>query len=145
MTSTHLLRCQHADAMAMIDRLLMLLEHGGGTEHANLIMQQLAKLTQLMRVHFLQEDHCLYPVLIASTDPEVAEAAKSFQREMGELWEQYEAFARGWSTLTAIVLGFDRFKTECIAIFAAIEDRCTRENELLFPLAEGGGKTSLAA
>ena len=86
MTSTHLLRCQHSDAITMIDRLLRLLDHCGGADHANLIMQQLAKLTQLMRVHFAQEDHCLYPALIASSDPVVAEAAKAFQREMGELW-----------------------------------------------------------
>ncbi len=145
MTSTHLLRCQHDEAVAMIDRLLVLLGHCGGADHANLIMRQLAKLTQLMRVHFAQEDHCLYPALIASSDPEVAEAAKSFQREMGELWEQYEAFARSWSTSTAIILLFEEFRAECITIFGAIEDRCSRENELLFPLADAAGRGSLAA
>src|SRR5688572_8793682 len=130
MTSTHLLRCQHSDAMAMIDRLLRLLDRCNGADDAALIMMQLAKLTQLMRVHFAQEDHCLYPALIASPDPEVAEAASAFHREMGELWEQYEAFARSWSTSTAIVLMFEEFKGECITIFGAIEDRCSRENEL---------------
>lgn len=129
----------------MIDRLLVLLGQCGGADHANLIMRQLAKLTQLMRVHFAQEDYCLYPALTASPDPEVAEAARSFKREMGELWEQYEAFARSWSNLTAIITEFDAFKAECIAIFGAIEDRCTRENELLFPLADAVGRGSLAA
>ena len=145
MTSTHLLRSQHSDAIAMMGRLLGLLDHCGGADHANLIMTQLAKLTQLMRVHFAQEDHCLYPALIASTNPEVAEAAKAFQREMGELWEQYEAFARSWSTSTVIILLFEEFKAECITIFGAIEDRCSRENELLFPLADAASQANLAA
>ena len=145
MTSTHLLRCQHSDAITMIDRLLRLLDHCGGADHANLIMQQLAKLTQLMRVHFAQEDHCLYPALIASSDPVVAEAAKAFQREMGELWQQYESFARSWSTPSAIIMLFDEFKGECITIFGAIEESCTRENELLFPLADAVSHGNLAA
>jgi hypothetical protein len=98
-----------------------------------------------MRVHFAQEDHCLYPVLIASSEPAVAEAAKAFQREMGELWEQYESFARSWSTPTAIIMLFDEFKGECVTIFGAIEDRCTRENELLFPLVNAASRGSLAA
>jgi hypothetical protein len=129
----------------MIDRLLRLLDHCGGADHANLIMQQLAKLTQLMRVHFAQEGHCLYPALVASSDPVVAEAAKAFQREMGELWQQYESFARSWSTPSAIIMLFDEFKGECITIFGAIEDRCTRENELLFPLADAVSHGNLAA
>jgi len=145
MTSTHLLRSQHIDAIAMMERLLGLLDHCNGADDASLIMFQLAKLTQLMRVHFAQEDYCLYPALIASSDPEVAEAANAFQREMGELWEQYEAFARSWSTSVAIITNFGEFKAECVAIFGAIEDRCTRENELLFPLADAVSPGSLAA
>jgi len=145
MISTHLLRCQHSDAHMMIDRLLMLLDGCERTDNAAQISKQLAKLTQLMRVHFAQEDHWLYPSLMASADPEVVEAASSFHREMGELWEQYEAFVRGWSTLSAIVLRFDRFKVDCVAVFAAIEDRCARENELLFPLADAAGQARFAA
>ena len=145
MTSTYLLRRQHGDAMAMIDRLLGLLDRCDGTEDAGQMLLLLAKLTQLMRVHFAHEDYCLYPALIASAEPDVAEAAKAFQREMGELWGQYEGFARTWSTATAIIMFFEEFKCECITSFAAIEDRCTREDELLFPLADAVGQTSLAA
>ncbi|HMI41852.1 MAG TPA: hemerythrin domain-containing protein [Sphingomicrobium sp.] len=145
MTSTYSLRCQHGDAMAMIDRMHGLLGRFDGADDAAQIMLLLAKLTQLMRVHFAQEDYCLYPALIASQDPEVAEAAAAFQREMGELWEQFEGFVRRWSTLTAIILHFDEFKGECITIFAAIDDRCTRENDLLFPLVDAASQTSLAA
>jgi hypothetical protein len=145
MTSTYLLRRQHGDAIAMIDRLLGLLDRCNGTDDANQIMLLQAKLTQLMRVHFAHEDYCLYPALIASAEPDVAEAAKAFQREMGELWSQYEGFARTWSTATAIIMFFEEFKAECTTIFAAIEDRCTRENELLFPLADAASQASLAA
>ena len=136
MTSTHLLRCQHADAIAMIGRLLDQLNSYGGPLDAYAITLQLAKLTQLMRVHFAQEDDCLYPALIGSSDPEVADAAKAFQCEIGELWEHYERFIRRWSTSETIAAGFEEFRTEGIVIFDAIEERCTRENELLFPLAD---------
>ena len=145
MTSTFLFRRQHGDAMAMIDRVRRLLDRCHGADRAAEIMLMLTKLTQLMRVHFAQEDYCLYPSLIASADPEVAEAAKAFQREMGELWEQYEGFARTWSTATVIIMFFEEFKAECATIFAAIDDRCSRENELLFPLADAAYRRGLAA
>ena len=136
MTSTHLLRCQHKDAVAMIDRLICQISHYTPRDDAFPIALQLAKLTQLMRVHFAQEDYTLYPALVASSDPEVAEAASAFHRESGELWSQFEAFVRHWSTSSAISIDFDQFRIDGLAIFGAIEDRCKRENELLFPLAD---------
>ena len=145
MTSTHLLRAQHNDAIAMIDRLFGQLASYSGASDAFSIALQLAKLTQLMRVHFAQEDYTLYPALLASADPEVAEAARAFQRESGELWSQFEAFVRHWSTSTAIALNFGQFQADGSAIFHAIEDRCRRENDLLFPLAEARRRPPLAA
>ena len=145
MTSTHLLRSQHRDAVAMIDRLLSQLTNYSGPGDAYGIALQLARLTQLMRVHFAQEDYTLYPALIVSPDTDVAEAARAFQRESGELWSQFEAFIRHWSTSTAIAANFDQFRAEGIAICHAIEDRCRRENDLLFPLAEAGRRPPLAA
>ena len=149
MTSTHWLRSQHEAAIAMIDRLLSQLNQYKPRDDAFPIALQLAKLTQLMRVHFAQEDYTLYPLLIASSDPDVADAARAFQRESGELWAQFEAFVRHWSTSSAMTLNFDQFKVEGAAICGAIEDRCKRENELLFPLADALSArrdgTSLAA
>jgi hypothetical protein len=149
MTSTQLLRGQHDDAIAMIDRLFGMLNHYKPRDDAFPIALQLARLTQLMRLHFVQEDYGLYPGLVRSSDPEVAEAASAFQRESGELWAQLEAFIRRWSSSTVIADGFDLFKAEGTAIFGAIEDRCKRENDLLFPLAEAlaarGDGASLAA
>jgi hypothetical protein len=140
-----LLRSQHEDAIAMIDRLFSQLNHYKPRDDAFPIALQLAKLTQLMRVHFVQEDFGLYPALVASPDPEVAEAARAFQRESGELWIQLEAFIRRWSSSTVIADGFDVFKVEGTAIFGAIEDRCKRENALLFPLADANKRPPLAA
>ena len=145
MTSTHLLRRQHDEAIAMIDRLLSRLTNYRGPSEAYGLALQLAKLTQLMRVHFAQEDYSLYPKLLASPDPAVAEAASAFQRESGELWGQFEAFVRHWSTSAAIAANFNQFRAEGFAIFPAIEDRCRRENDLLFPLAEGSRRPPLAA
>lgn len=145
MTSNHLLRSQHKDAIAMIDRLLSQVATFAGPGDAYGIALQLARLTQLMRVHFAHEDYTLYPALIASPDLEVAEAAMAFQRESGELWSQFEAFVRHWSTSTAIAANFDQFRAEAIAICHAIEDRCRRENDLLFPLAEAAIRPPLAA
>lgn len=145
MTSMHLLRSQHRDAVAMIDRLFSQLANYTGPGDAYGIALQLAKLTQLMRVHFAQEDYTLYPKLIASTDANVAETARAFQSESGELWSQFEAFVRHWSTSTAIAGNFGQFRTEGGTIFHAIEDRCRRENDLLFPLAEANRRPPLAA
>lgn len=145
MTNTHLLRSQHRDAVVMIDRLFSQLTNYSGPTDAYGIALQLARLTQLMRVHFAQEDYTLYPALIASADLEIAEAAKAFQRESGELWGQFEAFVRHWSTSTSIAANFDQFRSEGIAICHAIEDRCRRENDLLFPLAEANKRPPLAA
>ena len=93
---------------------------------------------------FAQEDHCLYPPPDRLDRSRVAETANAFRREMGELWDQYEAFARSWSTRPRS-FSCSRVQGRMHTIFGAIEDRCSRENELLFPLAESGSSRSMPA
>lgn len=135
MDQTTPLRHQHRVIVASIARLAGMIDDASAAD-ALAIGLGLERLTALLRVHLRQEDECLYPQLLGSGDPQVVEAARAFQSEVGELWQQYEGFVQRWPSHRVIAADFDQFKGECGMIFAAIDDRCRREDAQLFPVVE---------
>lgn len=132
MTATTLWSQQHRTITAAIAELAA--EMAMGAE-ADLVAVQLrlARLTALLRLHFRQENDFLYPDLLHSDDPTVAETGRAFHAEVGELWQQYEYFVRRWPSHLAIAADFEAFRAEARAMFEAIDDRCRREDVKLFP------------
>ena len=136
MSRTLNLRRQHEAAVAIVERILSRaegLERDGVPYEVSLL---LAKLTGTLRIHFAQEDKTLYPHMIASTHPDAAATASAFQREMGGLAGQFEAFAARWQTATALAADPNGFRSEAAAIFAALGNRIQREDNQLYPLAD---------
>lgn len=104
--------------------------------HAVIVTLQLAKLTGLLKIHFAQEDRSLYPSLMASSRSGVAEVARNFVEEMGQIGPLYEAFAAKWSNADRLVTEPGLFKSECASIFGALAGRIERETNELYPLAD---------
>lgn len=144
MGQTTPLRHQHRVIVSSIARLAGMIDEATAAD-ALAIGLGLERLTALLRVHLRQEDECLYPQLLASEDPLVAEAARAFQSEVGELLQQYELFAARWPSHHVIAADFEQFKGECAIIFAAIDDRCRREDSQLFPVVEASAPARLRA
>jgi len=96
----------------------------------------LAKLTGLLRIHFAQEDRSLYPTLMASSRGGVAEMARRFFEEMGQIGPAYAAFSAKWSSVDTLVAAPAAFEAECAAIFGALAARIERENNELYPAVD---------
>jgi hypothetical protein len=131
------LRLQHDAAEEMAAGIVSAVTCYRDEHDAIPIARMIGKLNALLRVHFAYEDSILYPRLIASGDREAAALACQFDAEMGTLARDFEDFARRWSGPTVIAGIFDLFREEATALFAALGARIERENDLLYPLAEG--------
>lgn len=107
-----------------------------GRDDADRLTLGVAQLLGLLRLHLMVEDTHLYPELIASGHRQTAAMAQRFADEMGDIAEQLEEFAMRWSSSAGIAAGFDEFREEALAIFAALETRIRRENQQLYPLAD---------
>ncbi|RVT92487.1 hemerythrin domain-containing protein [Sphingomonas crocodyli] len=139
MSRTANLRRQHDAAVIIVGEINNLLLARPGIEARDGAFQAsllLAKLTGLLRIHFAQEDRQLYPSLMASGRGGVAEIARRFFEEMGDLGQAYGAFAQRWESATQILNDPRGFRRESKVIFTALADRITRENEQLYPHAD---------
>lgn len=139
MTKTSILRRQHdaaIDLMGQVQAIADRLNVRPSREDARLLNMSLTKLDELLRIHFAQEDWVLYPALMASGQSEVAEVAQRFFAEIGHIGLLFAEFADHWST-DAIMADMQCFQSDLSALFEALADRIARENEHLYPLADG--------
>ncbi|MDQ3143351.1 MAG: hemerythrin domain-containing protein [Pseudomonadota bacterium] len=139
MSTLQSLRWQHDQASSGKLRLVNLIEAHRPGDDAYPIALQLARWTGLLRAHLASEYEWFYPALIASPNSETAATARAFQTEMGHLAERLEAFDRRWSSSAVIGAGFSRFHREAFALFAAFDQRISREDRTLYPMAESQG------
>lgn len=139
MARTTGLRRQHDAAMLVVAEMAMRITLMGTvptrTEAYKLTML-LAKLGGVLRIHLAQEDKVLYPRLMRSVDPEVADTARRFVAEMGQIGPAFAAYADTWRFADAIIAEPDRFRAETDVLFAALGDRIERENDVLYPMAD---------
>ena len=91
--------------------------------------------TVLVR-HLAFEDARLYPVLEAA-DAAVAERARRYREEMGDLSGRLVAFMQRWSGERAIEAEPDVFAAAWNAVRTALERRMAAEDDDLYELAEG--------
>lgn len=143
MSRTTNLKKQHDVAIGIVGQIGQRIDAWSGPEDAYPIGLLLAKLTGLLRIHFVQEDVTLYPYMRDSSDQQAAATARAFQSEMGDLGGRYEEFAARWSASAAIAKDFDGFRRESQGLFAALGRRIARENEELYPLADAIGAAQI--
>ena len=136
MARTVALRAQHAAAERLFDEIFDLIRAYRGDGDAYAMALKLARLTAILRTHFVMEDELLYPRIIASDHREAAVMARVFQSELGHLSDQFERFVERWSSSMAIAASIEQFEYEAGMLFAALRDRIRRENDELYPLAD---------
>lgn len=139
MKRTASLRRQHDAALAIVQQIVTMTEAMDAAprrDQAYDITILLAKLTGLLRIHFTQEDHMLYPSLMASGAEHVANTAQQFFNEMGQIGPVFTAFSEKWCSTSAVLTDFEDFRAESTGLWAALADRIHRENEELYPLAD---------
>lgn len=133
---TTIMRAQADAANAMLDRILIAIDAYGGDASAYPLSLDLSRLAGVLRIHFSLGDRNLYPFMIASGQPQTAEIACGFQREISHLAPRFDRFIRRWTTSSAIAGDMPQFRCEAEAIIISIRERLQCETRDLFPLAD---------
>lgn len=136
MSRTSSLRLQHDAAVKIVGEIVEVSRRIDSQSDAYRVSMLLARLTGLLRIHFVQEDKTLYPYMIDSTNQAASQRAAAFSEEMGGLSAVYDAFSERWTSSDAIFSDAAAFRRESGDVFAALSNRIVRENEQLYPLAD---------
>lgn len=136
MARTTILRAQLDAAEAMLDRILIAIDGYRGDPSAFPLSLDLSRLAGVLRIHFSLGDRHLYPFMITSGQPQTAEIARGFQREICNLGRRFDRFMQRWSTSSAIASDMPQFRCDAEVMVTAIRDRLQRERRDLFPLAD---------
>lgn len=99
------------------------------------IRKALRELETVLLRHLAFEDARLYPVLEAAAPP-IAERARRYRAEMGDLSSSVVAFLQRWSTEGAIEADPNAFARAWAAVRAALEQRMAAEDDDLYDVAE---------
>lgn len=94
------------------------------------------RLARVLIAHLAIEDKWLYPALIRDGSPRASTMALNFQREMGGLAAAFNAYMLEWSE-DRITNEWEAFQTATWALIEALDLRIRRENDELYPLADG--------
>ena len=128
------LREEHAQLIAIVRRLGAMIAKDSPPPAAELTALRRELRSMLIR-HLKAEDWILYPRLLDSPDPVIAETALRFNTEMGGLAAAFLVYAEKWGSM-AIEKDWPGYCLETAAIAEALTRRITRENQELYPLIE---------
>jgi Hemerythrin HHE cation binding domain len=84
--------------------------------------------------HLGVEDVELYPLLMASDDPELETLARDYFADMGTILSAWNLYRDAW-TADRIVAEPHTFVTATHALMEALQFRIGRENDVLYPAA----------
>lgn len=93
------------------------------------------RLTHVLIGHLKAEDWVLYPRLLESDTPYVAETARNLIHEMGGLADAYTAYTRQW-TASAIAADWEGYRRDSAVVIRMLRKRVAREDRDLYPLAD---------
>ena len=93
------------------------------------------RLSHVLIAHLKAEDWVLYPDLLASDRPYVADAARHLAQEMGGLADAYNAYTRQW-TAQAIAADWKGYRRDSAVVIRMLRKRVAREDRELYPLAD---------
>lgn len=126
---------QHRDILAGINTLRTL-THAGVNENAEEIATGLVSLSRLVTLHLAIEDRILYPMLQNSQNGALAKMGKKYQGDMTHIANPFIAFARDWSTATALQKDPDGFRTQANTVLKRVYERMRKEGTEFYPAIE---------
>ncbi|MCK9396926.1 MAG: hemerythrin domain-containing protein [Methylobacter sp.] len=128
-------RQDHVAILTEVTELRKLIQTGI-SQNAGTIAKKIVAISSTIKLHLAAEDRTLYPRLLASDNPDVAQLGIIFQAEMGDIAAAYMEFARRWNLESKVSADPDGFKEDANNIFKSLHQRIQRENKKLYPLAE---------
>ncbi|MCA1660726.1 MAG: hemerythrin domain-containing protein [Novosphingobium sp.] len=129
------LRREHAQLVTIVQRLGEMIAADSPPAVWTELNALRRELASTLIGHLKAEDWMLYPRLLDSPDPEVAETARAFSDEMGGLAAAFMNYAEKWGPI-AIESDWPGYRRDTAAIAQPLMQRITRENQELYPLLE---------
>jgi len=140
MSSLAQLRNEHAELIKIVKALEDLI--APDTPPPSIALFEVRrKLSSVLIAHLKAEDWVLYPPLLSSADPKVAQVARHFVDEMGGLAQAFTVYVERWDALS-IESDWPRYQRESRGIIEALTTRIVRENRDLYPLLERLGRAA---
>jgi hemerythrin-like domain-containing protein len=136
MGQTDSFRRQHQEILGLVNELRPQLVAESLRREAAPVASGLQRLATMLKAHLALEDSSLYPKLIAHADPAVAETARRYQREMGDLQTAFSNYVARWSSASSIQQESDQFVSQTQEVVAALLARVEREDGELYPMAD---------
>ncbi len=134
MVTIEKLRQDHAELVVIVGRLKKAITASSPPPIVELYTLR-RELASSLIAHLKAEDWALYPRLMESGDPHIAETAKAFSDEMGGLAAAFGLYSQRWDAMS-IDKNWPGFCHESEDIIAALTCRITRENRDLYPLID---------
>lgn len=92
------------------------------------------RLAGLLKVHLIEEDKFLYPILLKSDDKEIQTMTKQYINEMGDLASAYTEYKNKYNVRNKISKDVDLFIRDTAEIVEALKKRIVKENNELYHL-----------
>jgi Hemerythrin HHE cation binding domain len=124
-------RGHHAVLRDLIERFPAPVSHNGSALRA-----ALGNLGTVLVRHLAFEDARLYPVLEAAADPPIADRARRYREEMGDLSARVVAFLERWNPDGAFEADPEAFAAAWSVVCTALERRMAAEDDDLYEVAE---------
>ena len=128
------LRQEHAELVDIVRRLAEVIAKPSPPPQIELFNLR-RELSSTLIAHLKAEDWVLYPRLLASRQPGIADIANAFIDEMGGLAAAFAAYNEKWPA-PAIHADWAGYCAHSRAVIEALSNRITRENRELYPLLD---------
>ncbi|HJW09536.1 MAG TPA: hemerythrin domain-containing protein [Holophagaceae bacterium] len=143
MAATDRYRDQHRDLLRTVGVLKALLNADALARNPEPAYDMMMTLAGKLKVHLTMEDQRLYPRLLAHDQARIRDTARSFQSEMGNLMELYDAFLQRWVDPDSIRRAPDRYMGEVNEFLHRLLRRIEKEDHLLYGMVDELGTEEL--
>lgn len=134
--NTNTLRQQHEEILVVAHQLAATLDDLTVTQDARQARSLVSQLCGRLNVHLSFEDRHFYPSLLAAKDAELRARGAQFQAEMAPIAAILTQYKQRWPSALIIQGALPDFIQETREVLAALMERVTQEEQLLFPLAD---------
>lgn len=125
---------QHKSISSEIYKIKDLVKREDFESQANEVAHHISTLAGRLKIHLLNEDRYLYPNLKESEDVNIANLAKEYQNEMGDLAVEFTSFKDKYNTKSKLLKNESEFRSEIDEIIRKIESRIKKEENGIYKL-----------
>jgi iron-sulfur cluster repair protein YtfE (RIC family) len=136
MSATEQFRSQHKEILTLTGEIGSLCLSGVVPGNESTIKAKLNALSGILSVHLAMEDRTLYPAMINGQNPAAKNTASAFKDQMGGIAGAFKSFVGRYPTGKSILDHAAAFGADFKAIRTALQTRISKEESVLYPLAD---------